>query len=81
MIRLGPEGCAWHLLPGRADDTETAFKERMAIYREQTEPVLEHFEGKVPVLRPRVSGADADANFAGLLSTVLDFLKTRRRGG
>lgn len=69
------------LARGRADDTEAAFKERMAIYRARTEPVLEHFDGRVPVLRPEVSGADADANFAGLLSTVLDFLKARKSGG
>lgn len=66
---------------GRADDTETAFKERMAIYRAQTEPVLERFEGRVPVLRPRVDGTDADSNFAGVLSSVLDFLKSRKTGG
>ena len=66
---------------GRADDTEAAFKERMDIYRAQTEPVLEHFEGRVPVLRPQVSGPDADANFSGLLSSVLDFLKSRKGGG
>lgn len=48
---------------GRADDTEAVFRERMRVYRGQTEPVFEFLRGKVPFLTPDVSGSDPDAAY------------------
>ncbi|MFA5141051.1 MAG: nucleoside monophosphate kinase [Elusimicrobiota bacterium] len=52
------------LARGRADDNETTLAERMRVYREQTLPVYDYFQGKVPFLTPSVAEADADVNYA-----------------
>jgi adenylate kinase len=48
---------------GRADDSEEVFKDRMKVYHSETEPVLRHFQGKLSILSPEVSGSDASANY------------------
>ncbi|MBI5200144.1 MAG: nucleoside monophosphate kinase, partial [Elusimicrobia bacterium] len=60
-----PEDALWRRLErrGRADDTEPVFRDRMRVYREQTEPVYAFLQGKVRFLTPDVSGDDPDAAY------------------
>ncbi len=60
-----PEDVLWRrvLGRGRADDTEAVFRDRMRVYREQTEPVYAFLQGKVRFLTPNVSGDDPDAAY------------------
>ncbi|MBI4347235.1 MAG: nucleoside monophosphate kinase [Elusimicrobia bacterium] len=48
---------------GRSDDTEAVFRERLRVYRQQTEPVYAYLEGTVPFLTPNVRGDDPDAAY------------------
>lgn len=52
------------LARGRPDDTEPTFRNRMKVYREETVPAMRHISRGTTVLRPRLSGDDADANYA-----------------
>ena len=33
-------------IEGRADDTEMSVKRRLELYQEQTQPIIEYFQGK-----------------------------------
>jgi len=64
---------------GRADDSEEVFRDRMAVYRSQTEPVLRHLQETLEALAPEVSGPDIESNYARLQS-LLDGLVERAGG-
>lgn len=55
---------------GRADDTPEVFRDRMKVYHAETEPVLRHFQGRLPILSPDVSGADASLNYERVSSLL-----------
>ncbi len=55
----------------RADDSEKVIRERLAVYRKQTQPMLDYY-GKLPVFR-RVDGdGDSDTVYQRLIKTVTD---------
>lgn len=60
---------------GRGDDTESVFRERMRVYREQTEPVYAYLDGKVAFLTPDVSGDDPDAAYDNVRRALVSLPK------
>ena len=65
------------LARGRKDDTEETFRNRMLIYHEQTEPVIEHFKAGLDMLRPDVAGADIEENYRHLKRSLDDWRARR----
>ncbi len=62
---------------GRSDDNEKVFAERMRVYREQTEPVLQYLGGKVPFLRPDVGMNDPEAAYRNVKKALESLPKKR----
>lgn len=55
---------------GRMDDSPEVFRRRMEIYREQTQPVLDHFRRGVRVLEADAGGPDIESTYAGVRALV-----------
>ncbi len=62
------------LARGRMDDNPEVFRRRMEIYREQTQPVLEHFRRTLRVLEADAGGPDIEANYVGVRALIELFL-------
>ncbi len=62
---------------GRMDDSPEIFRRRMEIYREQTQPVLDHFRRTVRVLEAYAGGADIQATYAGVRALIERLLGKR----
>lgn len=68
--RVGKDGKVWHVVSDpppagvevvqRADDREEVVRERLTVYRRQTEPVVGHYDGKGLVRRVEGSGSPDD---------------------
>jgi len=55
---------------GRMDDSPEVFRRRMEIYREQTQPVLDHFGRTVKVLEADAGGPDIEATYKAVRALV-----------
>lgn len=62
---------------GREDDTEAVFRDRMRVYREQTEPVYSYLEDKATFLTPDVTVPDADAAYRNVKQALDAFVAAR----
>lgn len=62
---------------GREDDTEEVFRNRMRVYREQTEPVFSYLQGKVNFLTPDVTVPDPDAAYRNVKAALDAYLAAR----
>lgn len=68
--RVGKDGRIWHIVTDpppageqvtqRDDDREEVVRERLVVYRRQTEPVVGHYEGQALVRRVDGSGSPDD---------------------
>ena len=73
--RDGIDDISGERLEQRADDSEQTVRERLAVYRRQTEPLIDYYSDVAQRGELRLCRIRADANFADVMGQELDALE------